>query len=122
MKFLWLLFISISFPFIIKCKLNTPHIQIVSEKDTTNIGEIYVARIYIKEYNYQDTFPIFYIISDQLDTLPILPDYKEGCGIFRIKNTTPGEKEFQGFVEYQLDGKLDTLFFQKSYFVKDNND
>jgi hypothetical protein len=76
---------------------NNPSVIIQTKSDTINDGEIFSAELFVPHND--SILPSFFIIRD-LDTFNLHVDESKRCGLFNAVGRGPGEKTYNGYVEY----------------------
>lgn len=96
---------------------NIPYIEIVSNIEKPKIGEMYVAKIYLRNYDNSIYGPDFNLILNDGDTVLLEYIYEDTFGMFRATYTKPREVFYNGFVTYRNGDNYDTLMFKIDYSV-----
>lgn len=104
---------------LVGCQPNKPYVEIIAEKDTVHVNEMYVAKIYLRNYENWDEFPLYYILSGNNDIVYLDIDTDERCGVFRATHAKPNNWKFEGFIVYRENDTYDTIDYSKEYFIID---
>jgi hypothetical protein len=79
------------------CINESPGVIIQTQSDSIYDGEIFSAELYV--HHNDAALPSFFIIRD-LDTFCLPVDQIKRCGLFNAIGRGPGEKRYDGYVEY----------------------
>ncbi len=97
--------------------------EVLPESKHVEMGEEYVAEIFISAHNSTPKFKI--VVGAGVDTStmmvlgsPVVIQSENGIGVYRVKASSPGEHKFGGVIEtVSSSGHVYKLPFQSSYFV-----
>lgn len=99
------------------CSNNKPYLEIITESDTVGVDETYTAEFQLINYDYSEIWPEHFVIQPGKDTVLFMCDDDNGYGIYNASSSSPGKKEFQGYVVFNHNGKYDTIFFRQEFHV-----